>query len=286
MSEIAETNVHVKVVGTRQKNVLVLCGALACATVLGGYGMSSWAATTPAHLPSSVVAGVRYVVPPFVGGSKVRTPDAIDSALLDDLATSLSIQVETTPVMPDHGARLLKQGKATIVLATAAKGQQAEPGMVSIPVGYPMKARAIMRTDTDIKRWEQLAGRTVCLSEGGLYVGEMAKRYGAIEQVYKAPADSLLALRTGGCDAAVHDDIMLAELLRLPEWKKFSASLTTKGERQLRFLVPSSQPELQKALKRTVGQWKQEKRVASLNKNRVRDIAFEVYLDQEVTDCH
>src|SRR3546814_5705323 len=78
---------------------------------------------------------------------------------------------------------------------------------------------------SDIKSWQQLKGRTVCLSEGGRYVGALTRQYGAVEIVFKAPADSLLALRTGGCDAAVHDDVMLKELLKLPEWKKFSASL-------------------------------------------------------------
>src|SRR3546814_17373291 len=93
---------------------------------------------------------------------------------------------------------------------------------------------AIMRTDTDIKSWQQLKGRTVCLSEGGRYVGALTRQYGAVEIVFKAPADSLLALRTGGCAAAVHDDVMLKELLKLPEWKKFSSSLPPGGTEERR----------------------------------------------------
>jgi hypothetical protein len=56
---------------------------------------------------------------------------------------------------------------------------------------------ATMRTDADIKVWEHLKGRKVCVSESGLHVGTLAARYGATEKVYKAPADSLLALRVG-----------------------------------------------------------------------------------------
>src|SRR3546814_19750149 len=96
---------------------------------------------------------------------------------------------------------------------------------------------AIMRTDTDIKSWQQLKGRTVCLSEGGRYVGALTRQYGAVEIVFKAPADSLLALRTGGCDAAVHDDVMLKELLKLPEWKKVSARLPPGPAAPLTFVL-------------------------------------------------
>src|SRR3546814_15063559 len=96
---------------------------------------------------------------------------------------------------------------------------------------------AIMRPATDIKSSQQLKCRTVCSSEAGRYVGALTRQYGAVEIVFKAPADSLLALRTGGCDAAVHDDVMLKELLKLPEWKKFSASLPPGPAAPLTFVL-------------------------------------------------
>src|SRR3546814_16632949 len=96
---------------------------------------------------------------------------------------------------------------------------------------------AIMRPATDIKSSQQLKCRTVCSSEGGRYVGALTRQYGAVEIVFKAPADSLLALRTGGSDAAVHDDVMLKELLKLHEWKKVSASLQRGPAAPLTFLL-------------------------------------------------
>src|SRR3546814_10186511 len=42
--------------------------------------------------------GMHYVVPPFVGGSKVRTPEAIDTALAEALATQLALALQAVPV--------------------------------------------------------------------------------------------------------------------------------------------------------------------------------------------
>ncbi|MBC7489692.1 MAG: hypothetical protein H7240_06650 [Glaciimonas sp.] len=81
-----------------------------------------------------------------------------------------------------------------------------------------------MRSDTDIQQWLPLKGRSVCLSEGSPYGGSLHVGYGAREEVVKAPADGLLALRIGHCDATVHDDGVLNQMLTLPEWEKFSAS--------------------------------------------------------------
>src|SRR3546814_17324540 len=117
---------------------------------------------------------------------------------------------------------------------------------------------------SDIKSWQQLKGRTVCLSEGGRYVGALTRQYGAVEIVFKAPADSLLALRTGGCDAAVHDDVMLKELLKLPEWKKFSASLPPGPAAPLTFVLRADDARTLAVLKGLTREWKATRHLAAL----------------------
>ena len=58
-----------------------------------------------------------------------------------------------------------------------------------------------MRSDTDIGSWQALAGRTACVVDSGPYSGEIAERFGAIEQRYPSATDVLLAVRAGqlGC---------------------------------------------------------------------------------------
>jgi polar amino acid transport system substrate-binding protein len=242
---------------------------------------------------STLVVGVDYVVPAFVAGAKVRTPEMPDTTIVEAMAEKLGTRVEIVPAGDVHATRgsasvaANSNGRA-IALQSLPKNSAMPPAMRRIPTGYTAQAKVIMRTDTDIKSWAQLKGRTVCLSEGGHYVGKVAGQFGAIEQVYKAPADALLALRIGECDAALHDDTMLNALVKFPEWKKFSATLPadTAPRASLDFIVSSDDTDTITALRQLTDEWKTKRYLATLNVQRARDIAFEVYLDQTVSDCH
>lgn len=238
--------------------------------------------------------GQDYVPPAYTAGAKFRTPEGIDVILAEDVAKRLNLKLDSVPNAGNAGdgkaAQALKGARADIALVTvdenAVRSGAAADDSVLIPSGYSAGAMAIMRTDTDIRKWEQLKGRTVCLSEGGSYVGRMAARYGAVEKVMRAPADSLLAVRTGQCDAAVHDDTMLKELLRLPEWKKFSAQLPPQSRSMLMIRIPAADSAAIAYARQTVAEWSRGDFWAALKKKWTNAVAFEVYLDQNVPDCH
>lgn len=233
-----------------------------------------------------LVAGVRYLVPEYKGGMKFRTAEAPDVELIQDAAQQLKLPVAFVRSDISSADGMLASQKADVVLAAISDRAAIPPSMMAIDTGYTLRPMAIMRSDTDIKAWEQLKGRKVCVSEGGLYVGKLAAKYGAIEQVVRAPADSLLALRIGACDAAVHDSALLEELGRLPEWKKFSARLSPGAPSSLAFLIPATDSQGQAGLKRVVNAWSSSHAINQLSNKRARQIAFEVYLDQDVPDCH
>jgi len=228
-----------------------------------------------------------YVAPAYVAGAKFRTPEGVDVILAEDLAKRLKLKLDSIRNGVDGKAvQALKGARADLALVSVDENAASSDGSVLIPTGYSAGGMAIMRSDTDIKNWQQLKGRTVCLSEGGAYVGQLAARYGAIEKVMRAPADSLLALRTGQCDAAVHDDTMLKELLRLPEWKKFSAQLPPTSRSLLMFKLPAGDVAAITYLKQTVAAWSRGDFWPALKKKWTSNVAFEVYLDQNVPDCH
>ncbi len=238
--------------------------------------------------------GLDYVPPAYTAGAKFRTPEGIDVILAEDIAKRLNLKLDSVRNAGNAGdgkaAQALKGARADMALVTVeesvVRSGAAADGSVLIPTGYSAGAMAIMRTDTDIRNWEQLKGRTVCLSEGGSYTGQMAARYGAVEKVMRAPADSLLAVRTGQCDAAVHDDTVLKELLRLPEWKKFSAQLPPQSRSMLMIRIPAADGAAIAYARQTVAEWSRGDFWAALKKKWTNAVAFEVYLDQNVPDCH
>jgi len=238
--------------------------------------------------------GQDYVPPAYTAGAKFRTPEGVDVILAEDIAKRLNLTLDSVRNVGNSGdgkaMQALKGARPDIALVTveesAARSGVAADGSVLIPTGYSAGAMAIMRTDTDIKKWEQLKGRTVCLSEGGSYVGQIAARYGAVEKVMRAPADSLLAVRIGQCDAAVHDDTMLKELLKLPEWKKFSAQLPPQSRSTLMIRIPAADSTAIAYFRQAVVEWSRGDFWAALKKKWTNTVAFEVYLDQNVPDCH
>ncbi len=251
----------------------LLAAALAggCASALA----ADW--SERAKLRGELLAGIHYVVPEYRGGMKFRTPEALDTALLEDVARRVRLPLATVRA---------ETGKVDISLVTLAPSDPLHGFANVIPTGYIAGPMAIMRSDTDIKTWEQLKGRKVCVSEGGHYAGTLGARYGATEMIHKAPADSLLALRIGMCDAAVHDSRMLEQLINLQEWKKFSARLPVGQRTMLAFVVPVGDKKSASILKQATAAWAANGYLDRLMYKAVQQIAFEVYLDQDVPDCH
>jgi polar amino acid transport system substrate-binding protein len=263
---------------------------LRCVFVIAAIGCVGAAAagsvTGPVGRSGKLVAGIAHVAPVYKAGEKFRTPEGMETALVEDLAARLKAEPVFLALAPQGYVEALDSGKADVVLTTLGYTDSSARTTTIIPTGYASSAMAIMRTDTDIKSWDQLKGRTVCVSADSQFAGTIAARHGAVEKRYKAPADSLLALRTGACDAAVHDSGLLTELIKLPEWKKFSATLPVLANKRLVFVIPTRDVKTAQVLQRVTTQWHREGRLAQLNTKRARTIAFEVYLDQDVPDCH
>lgn len=265
--------------GPRSGGKPALLGA-ACAAVL-----TLFATVAPA---ASLNLGMAYVVPPHQPGAKVRTPEGMAPLLFEQLEKTFSVQAHT--VATDGAAVQVADvpddtTANAYLLPVDADGFKRSDAVV-IPTGYRAGVMAIMRTDTDIRSWQDLRGRSVCLTEQGGLVGSMQDKHGAEEKVFRAPADALLDLRIGGCDAAVLDSTLLNALLEFPEWQKFSARLPILEERELAFVVPAFSSDLAQTLQAQVQQWQQNTLLQQLTEQAARDIAFEVYMDQEVPDCH
>ncbi|MGV8892740.1 MAG: transporter substrate-binding domain-containing protein [Burkholderiaceae bacterium] len=237
-------------------------------------------------LAAGLTVGVRIIAQPYVAGAKFRTPESIETLLAKDLAARRKVPLTTVRATPANRMQLLASGKVDVVFAALADTDPLLRSTVVVSTGYSAAPLAILRSDTDIKLPQQLKGRTVCMSEGGAYVGTMAAKYGAIEKITRAPADSLLALRSGLCDAAVHDDTMLNALLKLPEWKKFSARLPLGSRTALVMIASADDADTLAFLQKTAHAWLVKNHWSQIAKKWASDVAFEVYLDQSVPDCH
>jgi polar amino acid transport system substrate-binding protein len=233
----------------------------------------------------AIVVRVDFVVPEYKGGDKFRSPATIDTALAEDLAKRLQARLQTVSAQSSADAAP-SEAAQSLRLTSLRDFSDVPEDMAVVPIDYRAVPMAIMRSDTTIRRWEQLQGRKACVAAGGNHVGTLSDRYGAVEQVHPSPTDALVALREGACDAMVHDSTMLEELIRYPEWKKFSARLRGNQRSTLAFLVPAHDQSRVTTLRRVASDWDAKGYPEQLVKKTVREIAFEVYLEQDVPDCH
>ena len=112
-------------------------------------------------------------------------------------------------------------------------------------------------------------------------------RLGAEVRTYRVPSDALVAVREGDCDVGLIDDALWEPLMRFPEWKKFSSTLAAEGMRAERaWLVSAAAPADRAWLAAEMRAWDRAGAWKALAAKWARDVAFDVYLDQEVPDCH
>jgi polar amino acid transport system substrate-binding protein len=104
---------------------------------------------------------------------------------------------------------------------------------------------------------------------------------------YKVLSDALVPFREGQCDLSFVDDAVWLPLMRFPEWRAFSATLSVGGSRiERHWLLAASAHESQAWLKKEMRVWKAQSVWKTFGDKWARDVAFDVYLDQEVPDCY
>lgn len=212
-------------------------------------------------------------------GAFAAGPASIDSDLTEDLAKRLQVRSSQTPAA-SQAAWSRVQFKAVADLG-------ALPGSRTVvPLQYEIAPMAILRTDTLIAKPEQLNGKLVCLAQGGNYAGFAVARFGAVEKTYPSLTDALVALRTGGCDAVVHDSTVLQALAGQPEWKKFAARLPLGESRTLAFVIPAEESETVARLKEIVGDWHARSYPHALVQKVASKVAADVHMAQKAPDSY
>lgn len=235
-----------------------------------------------------LVVGVPYLAPAPAAGAKIRTPEGLDLAMAEKLAQDLGLPFSLRQVAADDAARLLAAGEVDVVLADRASPAQALPGdLAAVATGYAARPKAVIRSDTRMRQGSDARGHSVCMAEAAVGAQALARSWGAVVRTYRVPSDALVAVREGSCDIGLVDDVVWEPLMRFPEWKKFSATLGADGARQERvWLLPAADTATQAWLDARMREWARAGAWKALPAKWARDVAFDVYLDQEVADCH
>lgn len=234
--------------------------------------------------------GVEAAALPLISSTRRYTEEGHEVALARALGERLGVEPEFVALAPADFAAALAERRVDVVLTRADAATPALPSaLASLPggvkvlrTGYRSGVSAALRTDTALGDWADLAGRTVCASRGHPRAQALARLHGARLEVFEAPAQVLVALRTGSCDAALHDEAQLRTLFERDEWRKFSATLPAIAATDLVLVTGSTDAALGQALRQEAAAPTWQTRNATWAAN----VAFEVYFDQMGPDCH
>jgi polar amino acid transport system substrate-binding protein len=171
-----------------------------------------------------IVVGVMVSGGPFGSIDPInQKPVGFNAELAQDIAKQLGVELEAVPVEPSNRVQLLQQGRVDILLAGMEWTQQRSEILSYAPTPfYKVGGIAIFPGSSDIKHWEDLRGKAVCVSQGSSYSKPLSADYGAVVKGFKGSPESLLALRGNNCVAAVHDATLLNPLVQNnPDWKNY-----------------------------------------------------------------
>jgi polar amino acid transport system substrate-binding protein len=235
-----------------------------------------------------LAVGVPYLAPQPAPGAKVRTPERIDIDIAQRLGKQLGLPVIVKQVDTADAQALLASGAVDLVLADQDGDQSDEvlpEGIKRVPTGYVVQPQAVIRSDTSLRRWSDASDHTVCMADAALSAQALARHWGAKVQTYPVPSAALVAVREGKCDLGLVDDTVRAPLMGYPEWKKYAATLPLDGPVSARVWLVRGQPEAG-WLNSEMHAWRGQGAWKAMTAQWARDVAFDVYLDQEVADCH
>jgi len=145
------------------------------------------------------------------------------------LAKGLGVDVDLVQVQTATRVQFLISGKVDLLIASMELNPERAETLGYAPTPfYRVGGTAAVLKTSGIRQWEDLRGKTVCVSQGSSFAKPLANDYGATVQGYKGASESLLALKGGSCVAAVHDATLIHPLLRgNAEWANYAAPIAT-----------------------------------------------------------
>lgn len=270
----------------------VLLAAIGLGLAQAHFGLPGGQAVRPGHGEAlRLLAGTRLKIG-LTGMAQPRsdsrdyTADGLHIGLAEEIGRHLGAELELLPLAPERAHAALRDGEVDALLMRGLPPSLPPQAVTVLDTGFASGLNVLMRSDTGLRHWRQFDGQVLCVTVANTGAQALAHVLGARVEVFEAPAQALIAMRTGQCDAAVHDAVLVEALRVKAEWRKFSATLDARPPTPLQLALMADRPELETALHAALvaldssANWR--RRVDKWASN----VAFEVFFDQIGPDCH
>lgn len=166
---------------------------------------------------------IRFGVNPSYAGFGLRTDgqwSGYEVDIAQRIAAKFGVEAVFVAVSGSNRMSAVSDGRVDVVLATLGHTIQRDAQVNFVKPHYYASMTEIMgERDIRIVDWEQLAGRTVCVTVGS-YQNAGLTGNGARLMLFDGSAKLEQALQSGFCEVAAHDDSYLAGLYQKPAFAK------------------------------------------------------------------
>lgn len=238
------------------------------------------------HVGTTLRVGVGWLPPPDTPDMRLYLEEGFEFDLAAEIAHGLGTELELFLVAPDDAVRALADGEVDLVLVRSGAEDPLRKRVRIVETGFQSGLSIAMRSDRPLKSWSELKGRVVCASEANRHGRALLERLGATVKIERAPAPALMHVRTGECDAAIHDQVLLAPLFGKLSWQKFSATLPPVESTALVAAVAPENADFALAVAGALASGTSAERWRQRREKWASTVSFEVYRDQVAADCH
>lgn len=207
-----------------------------------------------------------------------RDPDGnmlgLEHDLIEDVRVRLSkefgkeLKVEKIPVIAANRVQFLEQGKCDILIATMTDNADRRKLIHIVEPNYYSSGITVMaRKATPIKKWDDIRGLTICVSQGAFWNKEYERRYNLKLLAFAGIAESGQALRDGRCVGNLTDDTLAASrLLDKETWSDYEIKLPTQDAMPWGMAIQYGDDDFYKFLVDTSIDWHRTGKIIELEK--------------------
>ncbi|HEV3105680.1 MAG TPA: transporter substrate-binding domain-containing protein [Trinickia sp.] len=173
-----------------------------------------------------LIVGVKTDYPPFGMLSSTATQEGFEHDLGADLASRLGVRLGTVSVTGTNRLQMLNEGQVDVTIATLGDTSERRQIATLIEPDYYSSGVTLMAPpDTQLKRWDEIRGKTVCATQGSYFNRTIATRYLVNLEIYASGRDAKLGVRDRRCIGWLFDSTAIAGDLLSPEWHDYRIPL-------------------------------------------------------------
>jgi len=190
-----------------------------------------------------------------------------EADLAADVAKRLGVKLELVPVVASNRIQFLQQGKIDMMIATMSDTPERRK-IVDIvePDYYASGTNVLAKKSENLKSWDQLRGKKVCLIQGSFYNKELQEKYGVEGVAFPGTSEAYAALKNGNCVAFAYDDTAIIGEMTKPEWKDYEMPLDSILVQPWGLAVKQGEKGFADFLSKTITDWHKSGFIQQLEK--------------------